>query len=84
MKTITYIILLSAMIYFSGCTNAPEARRVLQMQGYTNIEITGYNFFTCSKNDFYSTGFTATTRDGNKVSGTICSGLFFKGSTVRF
>lgn len=37
-----------------------------------------------SKDDFYSTGFKAISITGNKVSESVNSGLFFKGSTIRF
>ena len=71
------------LIFVYGCTDAPKARSVLNSQGFKEVNITGYNFMACSKDDFYSTGFTATTSAGTRVSGTVCTGLF-KGSTIRF
>lgn len=67
-----------------GCTDADNATKVLSSSGFTNIEITGYNWFGCSENDFQHTGFRAIGPTGQKVEGTVCSGLFFKDSTIRF
>jgi hypothetical protein len=69
---------------FSSCTDATETRRILAAQGFKKIEITGYNFWGCGKEDFYHTGFNAISPNNTPISGTVCSGLFFKGSTVRF
>lgn len=52
--------------------------------GYKNIQTHGFDLFACSEDDFYSTKFTATNPAGQQVSGVVCSGLIFKGATVRF
>lgn len=67
-----------------GCTDAPNAERILAANGFTQIEITGYSFFSCSEKDTQSTGFTAVGPTGVKVKGAVCSGMFFKNSTIRF
>lgn len=77
-------LLALATFAFMSCTNAEEAKRVLEAQGFKNIEITGYNFFGCGKDDTFHTGFIAIGQNGQAVEGTVCSGMFFKGSTVRF
>lgn len=76
--------LLIVVLMMMGCTDAEHAITVLKQQGYKNIQMTGYDFFACSKDDFYHTGFRATTRDNDVVNGTVCAGIFFKGSTIRF
>ena len=78
------ILLALATFALLSCTDADEAKRVLAAQGFKHIEITGYNFFGCGKDDTYHTGFIAIGQNGEAVEGTVCSGLFFKGSTVRF
>lgn len=78
------LIVLAAVIMISGCTDADNAHRILENNGYSNIQITGYNLFGCSEDDFQHTGFTATGPTGKTVSGTVCSGILFKNSTVRF
>lgn len=78
------LIIATAIILFTGCTSSSDANRALKSQGYTNIQITGYNMFSCGEDDFYSTGFIATNPQGLSVNGTVCSGLLFKGATVRF
>jgi hypothetical protein len=68
----------------AGCTNQKDAVNALQDVGFTNIQVTGYHWFACSKDDFYHTGFVAQNPQGREVNGTVCSGLLFKNATVRF
>jgi hypothetical protein len=70
------------MLSMTSCTNKTETIRVLEMNGYTNVQAHGYSFFGCGRGDFFSTKFTATLNN-KTVSGVVCSGLF-KGSTIRF
>lgn len=80
------VLLVVALLVFilpSGCTSESTARRVLDEQGYTQVEITGWRPFMKSKYDFYSTGFKAVSPSGKVVTGAVTSG-FFKGSTIRF
>ena len=59
----------------AGCMQSPDsATRVLQDQGYKNIEITGYRFYGCSDDDNFHTGFKAVTPAGVTVTGVACSG----------
>jgi hypothetical protein len=58
--------------------------RILEENGYTNIQITGYNWAACGQDDTYHTGFVATAPSGRQVTGTVCAGVFFKNSTIRF
>lgn len=74
----------AAIVASTGCTDQKEAERVLKMNGYTDIEYTGYSWFDCSETDFYATGFKAVGPTGVPAKGTVCSGLFIKGTTIRF
>jgi hypothetical protein len=65
-----------------GCTDPEGAKRVLRQQGYSNVEITGWRPFSSGKDDSFSTGFSATAPNGERVTGTVSSD-WFKGSTVR-
>ncbi|CUK21996.1 hypothetical protein [Achromobacter xylosoxidans] len=76
-------ILIVAVALLAGCTNADDATRALKAAGYTEIKITGYRWFGCSKDDSVHTGFEAVGRDGAKVSGVVCGEIFFKGNTIR-
>lgn len=78
------LILSAIFILLTSCSNPTEATRVLESAGFTNIAIDGYSFFGCSEDDFYHTKFTATNSNGKRVEGVVCSGLFFKNSTIRF
>lgn len=77
------LILVAALI-LSGCTDPSNATRILEDNGYSQVQITGYNWMACSKDDTYHTGFTAVAPGGRHVSGTVCAGVFFKNSTIRF
>ena len=77
------LIMLLAVGLASGCTNEPSARRTLEAAGYNNISFTGYDFFSCSDQDFYATGFTAVGHNGQRVKGVVCEGFLFKGATIR-
>jgi len=79
-------MLLLCAVYLSGCTSNKDfekAKKQLEMQGYTNVEKTGYNAFCCADKDTYSTGFKCTDKQGNIVKGCICSAVL-KGITIRF
>ena len=57
------------------------AIRVLQSDGYTNIELTGYKWFTCGHDDTFSNGFKAV-KNGQTITGCVCSG-WLKSNTIR-
>lgn len=81
-----FILVLLLPFLFTSCTDAPNAQRILSENGYKNIEITGYDWFGCGKDDDLSTGFNATSPSGHYVKGVVCSSLFpafGKGSTIR-
>ena len=82
MKKVTALAFLCSLL--SGCYSGKDARKALEAQGFTNIEITGHAWFACSKNDTFATSFTATNPQGKRVSGAACSGLFFKNTTIRW
>lgn len=71
-----------ATLLLTGCTDKDKAERILKAEGYTDIYMDGYKFLACSKDDFYHTGFIAK-KNGNDIKGTVCSGLIFRGSTIR-
>lgn len=75
--------LILVAVLLAGCTNADDATRTLKAAGYTDIQITGYRWFGCSKSDSERTGFIAKGRDGSTISGAVCGAYFFKGNTIR-
>jgi len=78
------LAIVSCLIMPKACTRPDNARQILEQQGYTDIEITGWRPFMAGKDDSVSTGFEATAPNGQRVSGAVTGGLIFKGSTVRF
>ncbi len=81
-KSLIGLSLLTAVLC-AGCTQPEHAKNVLEKQGYNNIQMQGYDFFNCAKGDWYHDKFIATGPTGQNVSGVVCAGLFFKGSTTR-
>lgn len=79
-------VMLIAIVFVLSCTSDNDfenGKHQLEAQGYTNIEYTGYEYFCCSEDDQFSTGFKATDKNGLKVKGCFCSSLG-KGLTIRF
>ena len=75
------------ILLFGGskaCTRPNDARRVLEQQGFSNVEITGWRPFMAGKDDAVSTGFEATAPNGERVTGAVTGGFIFKGATIRF
>lgn len=76
-----------SLILFSplavACTSEARAREVLDEQGFTDVEMTGYVWAACSDDDVTHTGFRATNPKGRKVEGVVCCG-WLKSCTVRW
>lgn len=70
-------------ILLAACTNEDGATKALHGAGYTEVHLTGYRWLMCGKDDTYATGFEAKGPTGVKVTGVVCAGLMFKGSTIR-
>lgn len=68
MKKAVLFLFVALMI---SCTDPQGATRLLEDSGYTNIELTGYDFWAAKKGDLTSTGFKATSTNGRIVSGAV-------------
>lgn len=77
-----FVLLLSVIL--ASCSNSNDAKKALTAMGFSEIRTTGYKWFACSDDDWYHTGFVAKNAQGLEVKGVVCSGFFFKNSTVRF
>ena len=80
MKTLLIIIIASMV----SCSNPERTVKILEAQGFSEVQTTGYDFFECGRDDFFSTGFKAKNQNGKDVEGVVCCGLFLKGCTTRF
>lgn len=76
------VIVFTLALILSGCTDSESVKNYAEIEGWDSYEITGYNPFACSEEDFYHTGFKAT-KNGKTFTGTVCKGLFFRGATLR-
>ena len=77
-----FMLLILSIILFLGCTDKENAEKFLKKEGYTDITITGYNFFACTKDDSERTGFIAKI-DGKVVEGTVCTGMLLRNHTIK-
>lgn len=75
------LILIS--LFLVGCSSSNDATKALKANGFTDIQTHGRAFFACSEDDSFATKFSAKNKDGQKVTGAVCSG-WLKGSTIRF
>lgn len=66
-----------------ACVKPEQTTRQLEQMGYKQVEITGFDFFACAKDDSFQTGFEATAPNGDRVTGVHCAG-FMKAGTIRF
>lgn len=80
MKSLIAIVLV--MVALTGCTKPEHTKSVVESAGYSEVVITGYEFFGCSEDDVFHTGFTAKGPKGQPVKGVVCAG-WFKGATIR-
>ena len=72
MKLPRVLALTALLLLLSGCTAPDRALRSLEKAGFMDIEIGGYNWFTC-RGLFSATDFRATAATGKVVTGTVCS-----------
>ena len=87
--TAKFIIVATIVVFLIGtlpisCTRPDEATELLKKQGYTDIHITGWRPMMAGKDESISTGFEATSPNGQQISGAVTSGFLFKGQTIRF
>jgi hypothetical protein len=82
MKKMIALAIVCALL--AGCYSSDDARKALEAEGFTDIQVNGHAWFACSEDDFYNTSFTAKNAHGNTVSGAVCSGILFKNSTIRW
>ena len=76
LQLVVIAVFLVNVLFLGGCTDAPKATNLLQSQGYSQVEITGYSFFGCGESDAWRTGFKATSPNGQRVEGVVCEGVF--------
>jgi len=83
MTTTAKLVAMLCVSALAGCTQPDHARQVLESAGYTEIQMTGYDWLNCSEDDVFHDKFTAKGPTGRRVSGAVCAGLLFKGATIR-
>lgn len=78
-----FLTVIFISLVFIRCSSSNDAINALKANGFTDIQTDGHAFFACSKDDTFSTKFTAKNKDGQKVKGAVCSG-WLKGATIRY
>lgn len=76
------LLCLAIAAALAGCTSQSDAHRALTAAGYTNVELGGFAWLSCSEDDQFRTRFRATGPNGQPATGAVCGG-WFKGSTIR-
>lgn len=82
-KMAFYGIATIVFIFACGQSDPKNATRILEAQGYKNVEITGFSPFGCNERDWYKTKFKAEKRSGYEITGVVCTGLIIRNSTIR-
>ena len=77
------LLLAVGLPVYAAFSDRSETVSFLETQGYSEVVLTGYQFFSCGRGDVYRDGFLATNSNGKTVVGVVCSG-FLKGKTIRF
>lgn len=73
-----------ALLLLGACSAPDWTHETLEKSGFSDVDTAnGWAPFRCSKDDSFSTHFTATNPVGQRVSGVVCCGIF-KSCTVRF
>ena len=65
------LLIAIALLFVTSCTDPDGATTFLTEQGYTNIELTGFDMLAKGKDDLTSTGFIATNATGERVKGAV-------------
>jgi len=65
-----------------GLSDEADMKRILEDDGYTEVQYTEIRSMACGQDDLYRTGFSAINANDKKVTGAVCSGPF-KGNTIR-
>jgi hypothetical protein len=82
MKKLMLLVMVISCVMLCSCTDEKTARRTLEDQGYTNIELTGYRPWACGDDYTFHTGFKAISIAKKPVTGTVCSG-WMKGNSIK-
>jgi hypothetical protein len=84
------ILFMLCLFVAGSCTSPDSARKALEAQGFTDIDLRGWSPLSCSDSDDTSTGFRARNTNGQIVEGVVCCtwagsacGLG-KGCTIRW
>lgn len=87
-KLVFYLAIVGITAAACGSANcgSPDMKlaRAVENHGLTKVKVGDWAFMSCDASDLTERRFTATRADGQRVSGFICCGYFFKGCTVRW
>lgn len=82
-KVFLMLLLVVTLVSCTSTNDFNKGKAILEQQGYTYVEDTGFSTFCCGQDDSFSTGFKAKDKEGNIVKGCFCSSVL-KGITIRF
>jgi hypothetical protein len=79
-------LVLTILMFLASCTSPDKARKTLEDEGYSHIQIGGWSPYGCAHGeggDSTCTKFEARGPSGRKVRGEVGCGYLLKGCTVR-
>ena len=76
---------LVGLLALAACSDPNGAREAAEAYGLRDVQIGGYAWIGCARDDDQHTKFTATNANGQRVEGVVCGNWspFGKYSTVR-
>lgn len=75
------VAILGVFFLTTGCKKESDVAKYAKIEKWESYKTTGTCWFSCGEGDLYMTSFEAT-KDGERFSGCVCSGIF-KGATLR-
>jgi len=70
-----------------GCSDSAESRAAaastLELDGYTDVAITGFAAWACGGDGWRTVEFSATSPSGEPVTGAVCCGAVLRGCSIR-
>jgi hypothetical protein len=70
-----------------GCSSTPKSRAAaestLELDGYTDVAVTGFSAWACGGDGWRTVEFAATSPAGEPVTGAVCCGAVLRACSIR-
>lgn len=75
------LLIVLVCLFFTACSY-DDAIRILETEGYENIQITNFGWLRCRDDNSLKTSFVAQ-RDGEEVDGSVCLPYLYRYTVTR-